>query len=341
MIKNSVRRNAEETVKVKRRHRLISIFLIILATGASALLLSSCRPYLPVNPKYSYADFSLELGEPIPDDIGEYIDLAALDKEDAEFARENTSLLLDGEEIHQVEHVDPGDHKLTIMYCGHQYRQYSFSVTDKVPPEFTRAEGLYTFPGFPIPEEELSGMFAAEDNSGHVTIELDSPDIDYNKAGKYKVTATATDSSGNTAQAEAVVDVQAPEYGAKGTYVYVSIPKQHLTYFVDSEPVLDTPVVTGNTHGHSTPTGTFSLIYKSRNTTLKGREDNGDEYESFVSYWMDFLGSSYGLHDATWRTNFGGDIYINSGSHGCVNMPYDAAGKLYGMIEPGTPILIY
>ena len=114
-----------------------------------------------------------------------------------------------------------------------------------------------------------------------------------------------------------------------------------LTYFVDGRPVLDCPVVTGRVYGHSTPKGTYTLNYKSRNLTLKGREDNGDEYSSFVNYWMAFIGSSYGLHDATWRTNFGGDIYKSGGSHGCVNMPYKSAAQLYEIIEPGTPILIY
>ena len=56
---------------------------------------------------------------------------------------------------------------------------------------------------------------------------------------------------------------------------------------------------------------------------------------------MAFIGSSYGLHDATWRSNFGGDIYQTSGSHGCVNMPYESAKELYGLIDAGTLVLIY
>ncbi len=305
------------------------------------LLLSSCKPYLPVNPKYSYSSFSLELGDPIPTDIGEYVDLTEMSAEDAEFARDNTVLLLDGVDIREADVAGPGDHKLTIQYCGHQYRQYSFTVTDSVPPVFTKSEGLYTFAGLPIEEEKLDNMFAAEDNSGDVKLKVDRGSIDFDKAGDYKVTAVATDSSGNKTTSEAVVKVQKPEYGAVGTYVFVSIAKQHLTYFVDGKVKMDCPVVTGNPHGHSTPSGTFRLNYKSRNLTLKGTEDNGDKYESFVNYWMAFIGTSYGLHDATWRSTFGGSIYQNGGSHGCVNMPYDAAAKLYGLLEPETPILIY
>lgn len=309
--------------------------------GAMCVLLSSCKPYLPVNPKYSYSSFTIELDQPLSQDIGEYVDLSEMSEEDVAFVRDNTELLLDGVDFSEAGSPKVGDHTLTIRYCDHQYRQYAFTVTDSVPPEFTKAEGLHTFAGLPLDNKLMDTMFEATDNSGEVTVTLEKPEVDYDKAGDYKVVATATDSSGNTATAEAVIKVQKPEYGAMGTYVFVSIPKQHLTYFVDGKAVMDCPVVTGNIHGHSTPSGTFTLNYKARNITLRGTEDNGDEYESFVSYWMAFIGASYGLHDATWRSNFGGDIYQYGGSHGCVNMPYKSAAKLYGLIEPGTPVLIY
>ncbi len=319
----------------------ITLILLLIMAGASCVLLSSCKPYLPVNPKYSYSSFTMELGDPLSDDIGEYVDLSEMSAEDAQFAKDNTVLMLDGVDIRDAGMIKPGDHKLTIMYCGHQYRQYSFEVIDNEPPEFTKAEGLYTFVGIPLDEELLDSMFAAEDNSGDVEIKLDKPELDYDTAGDYKVTAVASDKSGNKTEAEATVKVQKPEYGAMGTYVYVSIPKQHLTYFVDGEPVMDCPVVTGNIGGHSTPNGTFRINTMSRNTTLKGVEDNGDKYESFVNYWMAFIGNAYGLHDATWRSNFGGEIYKGGGSHGCVNMPIASAAELYGMVEVGTLVLIY
>ena len=327
--------------EMSTRRRLGTALLIIIAAGAASVLLSSCEPYLPVNPKYSYSSFTLELGEPISSEIDEYVDLSEMSEEDVSFVRANTKLLLDGENIEDAGTAMPGDHTLTIQYCGRQYRQYSFTVIDRVAPVFTKNKNLYTFAGLPIDEKKLDSMFKAEDNSGEVKITLKKPDIDYDTAGDYKVTAVAADPSGNETTEVAYVKVQKPEYGAKGTYVFVSIANQHLTYFVKSKPVMDCPVVTGNIYGHSTPSGTFTLNYKSRNITLKGTEDNGDEYESFVSYWMAFIGSSYGLHDATWRSNFGGNIYQGGGSHGCVNMPYKSAAELYEMIEPGCPVLVY
>ena len=328
--------------RVIKQKKISAELLLIIILAAACLLLSSCNPILALNPKYSYSSFELELGEPISDDIAEYVDMNALSAEDAKFVRENTEILYDGQPIAESDLAQAGGHTLTIKYCGHQYREYIIEITDHAPPVFTKAKDLYTFENIRINEDEYDKMFAAEDNSGQVDITVDIPEVDYDTVGEYTVTATATDPSGNKTTATAVINVQAPEYGAMGTYVYVSIPDQHLTYFVDGKPVLDCPVVTGNLiQGHGTPRGTFPLVYKSRNMTLRGRESNGDKYESFVNYWMAFIGSSYGLHDATWRTNFGGDIYKGAGSHGCVNMPYESAAKLYDLIDAGTLVMIY
>lgn len=48
-----------------------------------------------------------------------------------------------------------------------------------------------------------------------------------------------------------------------------------------------------------------------------------------------------GMHDATWRGKFGGSIYISGGSHGCVNMPKNAAAKTYEYIDETMPIIVY
>ena len=77
------------------------------------------------------------------------------------------------------------------------------------------------------------------------------------------------------------------------------------------------------------------VLNKARNVTLKGAD-----YESFVNYWIAFKGSAYGLHDASWRSNFGGTIYKYNGSHGCVNMPYYKVQELYNLVDIGTPVYI-
>ena len=48
-----------------------------------------------------------------------------------------------------------------------------------------------------------------------------------------------------------------------------------------------------------------------------------------------------GIHDAGWKSKFGGTIYKTAGSHGCINVPPAFAKKLFGMVEVGTPVIAY
>ena len=126
------------------------------------------------------------------------------------------------------------------------------------------------------------------------------------------------------------------------SYVEVDLAAQKVYLFVNGSKVLETPVVTGNTSKkHGTPTGVFRIAYKDREATLKGLEDDGKtEYESKVDYWMPFYGD-VGLHDAPWRTAFGGTIYLEGGSHGCVNMPPAAAATLFNNVSAGFPVVVH
>lgn len=128
------------------------------------------------------------------------------------------------------------------------------------------------------------------------------------------------------------------------TYIDVDLSKQHVVYFQDGKQKFESDCVSGCVAaGHSTPTGIFAINSKARNIILKGGGKKGSKgyYESPVSYWMCFLGNGYGLHDASWRSNFGGDIYKYSGSHGCVNLPPAKAGELYDMISVGTVVIVH
>ena len=48
-----------------------------------------------------------------------------------------------------------------------------------------------------------------------------------------------------------------------------------------------------------------------------------------------------GFHDATWRSRFGGEIYLTAGSHGCVNLPFAAAKELYENVYSGLPVVVF
>ncbi len=133
-------------------------------------------------------------------------------------------------------------------------------------------------------------------------------------------------------------------YGSFSTYVEVDIYNQHVYYYSGGALVFDSSCVTGlqSDPSRRTPTGVFSIIEKDTSRTLRGEINPATgqpSYESFVNYWMRFY-EGCGLHDASWRSSFGGDIYLYSGSHGCVNMPYSAAQTLYELVEYDTPVIV-
>gem|GEM_PF-2083716 len=130
-----------------------------------------------------------------------------------------------------------------------------------------------------------------------------------------------------------------------GRYIDVDLEAQFARLFdAKGEVIWETAVVTGDLYeGRSTATGTFSIYSKERGVTLVGLDENGDgqpDYESYVYYWMPFYGG-LGLHDATWRSNFGGDLYAYNGSHGCVNLPYEKAEELYNMTYVGETVNVH
>ena len=124
-------------------------------------------------------------------------------------------------------------------------------------------------------------------------------------------------------------------YG-NGTYIDVNKTTQTLTYFKGGNAVFSTPIVTGSLKaGHDTPSGVYTVQYKQRDRVLKG-----EDYESPVKYWMRFTGN-IGLHDANWRSSFGGDIYVKKGSHGCVNIPPANMPFLYSECPVGTVVVVH
>ena len=119
-------------------------------------------------------------------------------------------------------------------------------------------------------------------------------------------------------------------------YVEVNMTDQ-VAYLIDNGVIMwKSDCVTGHASlDRGTPTGIYSVYFKQKNRTL-----HGEDYESFVYYWIAF-NNHIGLHDATWRAKFGGTIYKRNGSHGCVNLPKKRVAELYDMVEVGTPVICY
>ena len=115
-------------------------------------------------------------------------------------------------------------------------------------------------------------------------------------------------------------------------------------YYQNGSIIFDSDIVSGDIRyaDRQTPPGIFTLYWKKSPDVLRGQQkpDGTYEYETPVTYWMPFNGG-IGFHDATWQDYFGGDRYTYAGSHGCINMPLDAAATLYNIIDTNVPIVCF
>lgn len=132
-----------------------------------------------------------------------------------------------------------------------------------------------------------------------------------------------------------------------GNYVEVSLEQQHLWVYRDGALIVESDIVSGQPVGvnkttglqedWSTYKGAYPIAYMESPATLSS-DIYG--YETDVQYWMPFV-EGQGLHDASWRGAFGGNIYQTDGSHGCINLPEYVAAQIYENITQGYAVLIY
>lgn len=120
------------------------------------------------------------------------------------------------------------------------------------------------------------------------------------------------------------------------TYIEINLTAQHLYCYKDGIMIFDTDIVSGRpSTGCATPPGVYSIRAKSSPAILVGAT-----YRQPVSYWMPFNGG-IGLHDATWQSAYGGQRYLSNGSHGCINLPLDAAKFIYEHYSAGDYVVLY
>ncbi len=124
-------------------------------------------------------------------------------------------------------------------------------------------------------------------------------------------------------------------------YLDIDLTEQYVRLYENGEVIWESDCISGVPNGtYDTSVGVFILNNKESPSTLKGYEDGELIYETDVSFWMAFDRNVIGLHDATWQSSFGGTLYQDGyGSHGCVNLPYDAAAQLYELIQIGDVVI--
>ncbi|MCM1272809.1 MAG: L,D-transpeptidase/peptidoglycan binding protein [Clostridium sp.] len=243
--------------------------------------------------------------------------------------------------------------------------------------DFLSIDAVYDFKGYKvsIPKEELAGM-AYIDSRGELKISKDKVNAYAAKFAK-QYTTSDTERKFKTHDGE-IIGIYGQYYGwvideekeaeelyelickkksfikepacertgyamgemndIGGTYIEIDLTNQHLYYYVGGKLVLDNDIVSGwlnNPNHYKTPGGLFAMDNKAYKVILRG-----ENYATPVTYWMGFNGG-IGIHDATWRSEFGGTIYVNNGSHGCINLPISFAAQVYEIADPGMPVLCY
>ena len=144
---------------------------------------------------------------------------------------------------------------------------------------------------------------------------------------------------GKSGEMKPVYRAEGKKYGSNdigNSYVEVDLDNQRVYVYKDGSLMVTSDCVSGKVSaGNFTPDGTYAVTYKQKDAVLVG-----ENYRSPVSYWMPFNGN-IGMHDASWRSSFGGSIYVSSGSHGCVNLPKAKAKAIFETIDKGWPVVVY
>lgn len=137
-----------------------------------------------------------------------------------------------------------------------------------------------------------------------------------------------------------------------GQLILVSLSQQWMFAYQDHRLVYRTPVTTGMPQ-LPTPAGTFHVQWHEANVTFYSPWPVGSPYyysPEHINYAMYFLYDGYYIHDAPWRHAFGpGTNYphtdpdgtVETGSHGCVNVPTGTMSWFYRWARDGATVVIY
>ena len=126
-----------------------------------------------------------------------------------------------------------------------------------------------------------------------------------------------------------------PPRGAGGyKHIIVNISEQHLYAYEGETLVYDTAVSTGR-DGFDTPPGEFSIYAKLPMQTMEGTIGGEYYYVPDIPNVM-YINGGVALHGTYWHNLFG----IERMSHGCVNLPLDAAAWLYDWAPLNTPVTV-
>lgn len=125
------------------------------------------------------------------------------------------------------------------------------------------------------------------------------------------------------------------------TYIEIDLTYQTMWLYYEGQLIVETPIVSGKMGAETVP-GANAVNEMLTNTNLVGfNQFYNVNYSTPVSYWIRFDDQAQGIHDASWQGAFGGDVWVNSGSLGCINTPLGAVATIYEYVEIGTPVMVF
>ncbi len=223
--------------------------------------------------------------------------------------------ILNGDDIHQWVSFDQADQ---LVVDQEMVQAYVKSLAEKYDTAYTTRKFATSYGT----EVEVTGAYGWKIDQEEEAKELSA------------VIASGESQTRQPVWSQEGAGFDGKDYG--DTYAEVNLTAQHMILYKDGQKLMESDFVSGNVaRGHTTPPGIFSITYKQRDAVLRG-----PGYASPVKFWMPF-NRGIGFHDASWRGTFGGSIYRTNGSHGCINMPYQAAKTLFENIYAGMPVICY
>ncbi len=127
-----------------------------------------------------------------------------------------------------------------------------------------------------------------------------------------------------------------PAPTAGGKLIDVDLSSQQLVAYEGGQVVFKAPVATGK-DGFETPTGSYAIYAKTPKQTMRGNLGGETWVVPNVPNIM-YIKGSVALHGAYWHNLFGSGVRL---SHGCINLPLDAAAWLYKWAPVGTKVIVH
>ena len=209
--------------------------------------------------------------------------------------------------------------------------------------EVSRSTGVvFTFNDEVINQENVTGLFAAEP---FVPGTLSWPALNkivFTPSAPWDFETLVTvrllsGTNGLRGKSGSFIEGDVASSFTTGVYkrIDVNLSEQRLTCLEGGTPIF-TCLVSSGKSGYSTPTGNYRIYSKNWVAPMGSAESAAEPYYiSDVPFVMWFNGS-YSIHGAYWHNEFG-----NVRSHGCVNIPVDAAEQVFGWASVGTPVTVH